>query len=112
MKKVVLSILCAATAVLAGDISQFKISVNTTGINDAFKDWMTFEHKWLQTTKQERTHLRRAFADAFANAEARLILDFGKTVVPVVKAAADNLAYINVNDACNRDCAVKCFTPH
>jgi len=61
--------------------------------------------------KNETHAFRRALADAYKNTEAKLILNFGKTVVPAIRAWADVASEYNVSQTCDHECAVACFDP-
>lgn len=60
------------------------ISVNETAIEDTYQDFLELNDLYEKTTKAERKDVRRALANAYKNTAGKLILNFGKTVVPVV----------------------------
>src|SRR6185312_709966 len=99
MKAIVFGLLSVATFVQAkSDWESIVVSVNTTAIEDFYKDAVKFHTKLEKTVKKEKKALGKAIADAYSNEEAKLILNFGNTVVPAVKAYADLLAYNQIND--------------
>lgn len=55
--------------------------------------------------------MRWAIANAFKNAKAKSILNFGETVVPVLKKWAEAAKGVQINKQCNQTCAVDCFGP-
>jgi acyl-CoA reductase-like NAD-dependent aldehyde dehydrogenase len=65
------------------------ISVNETAVETVYADALQFGQLWAETTRGERSQVRSALADAYKNTNAKLILNFGKTVVPAVKSWAD-----------------------
>jgi len=78
-------------------------------VESIYNDAMKFGKLWLDTTQKEREDVRQALADAYENAAARMLMNFGKTVVPVVSSWADLASKMQVNPDCNQECAVKCF---
>lgn len=55
--------------------------------------------------------MRQSLIDAYENTAARLVMNFGKTVIPLVQTFANLTSKLYVNPECNQDCAVKCFDP-
>ena len=53
----------------------------------------------------------KAIADAWKTTGAKLVLNFGKTVAPVVDSLSEVMKEVQVNDECDQDCAVKCLSP-
>lgn len=49
--------------------------------------------------------------DAFQNTGAKLILNFGKTIAPVVKDWAVMMKKVQVNSDCDQECAASCLNP-
>jgi acyl-CoA reductase-like NAD-dependent aldehyde dehydrogenase len=63
--------------------------VNETAVEGFYNDAMKFGKLWLDTTQNERENVRKALADAYENAAARMLMNFGKTVVPIVSDWAE-----------------------
>jgi hypothetical protein len=85
----------------SGEWKSVRISVNNTAVEDMYNDAMKFGKLWLDTTKNEREDVRQALADAYENTAARMLMNFGKTVVPVVSSFADLESKLQVNQECN-----------
>lgn len=49
--------------------------------------------------------------DAWRNTAAKILLNFGKTMAPVISQWAEIMKEVQVNDDCDQDCAVKCIDP-
>lgn len=41
----------------------------------------------------------------------KIIIQFGKTMLPVIEKFTSNLKYLNTNDDCDIGCASQCFNP-
>lgn len=101
MKRIAIPVVVLAmlgyVALAGGDWKEYSAKVNTTAVDGIYEDGVKFYDKWMETTKNERENIRKAYADAYKNAMGRLILDFGKTVAPVVRNFADTMKYGEVN---------------
>ena len=93
------------------DVDHVGIYVNATAVDDLLEDINHFKHIYLNKTGEEIEQLRWALANAFMNCKAKLILNFGSTVAPVLKYWAKLWKKIQVNDGCDQECAVDCFEP-
>ncbi len=90
---------------------QFSIRVNDTQIGDMISDFREFGEEYLEHTESERKELLRQLANSWKTVSAKLILNFGKDIVPVIDAWAEIMKDVQVNDDCDQDCAVKCLDP-
>lgn len=50
-----------------------------------------------------------ALKKAYYNTGAKIILNFGKNIVPMVNAWSQLMKHVQVNDDCDQNCAVKCL---
>ena len=80
-----LSVIALVNAQSADDFESVTISVNKTGVADFYNDALQFRDLWMATTYEETNNVARALADAYKNTEAKIILNFGKTIAPVMK---------------------------
>jgi len=74
-------------------------------------DLLDFGGKFAEATQQEQENLAKAIADSYKTTQAKIILNFGKTVIPVYKAELEALKLTKINDGCNMECATKCYEP-
>ena len=65
---------------------------------DDFKD---LGEKWIYQTSKERKELKKALKTAWKNTAAKLIINFGKEIVPVVHAWADLMKEVQVGKECD-----------
>lgn len=91
--------------------SKFKVEVDEEEIIDIIDDFDKFGREYLTTTKAERMALLQMLSKAFRNTAAKMILNFGKTIPPVVHSWAQVMKHLQVNDQCDQTCAVKCLDP-
>jgi len=89
----------------------FNIEVNETLVEDVVDNFRRFGKEYMNHTKEERKELMSKLCDAFRNTGAKLILNFGKTIAPVVSQWAEIMKEVQVNDECDQDCAVGCLDP-
>jgi hypothetical protein len=83
------AVACQNSTSANSDWKSVVISVNETAVEDVYQDALQFGHLWANTTRGERTQVRSAISDAYKNTAAKLLLNFGKSVVPAVKTWAD-----------------------
>ena len=91
--------------------SKFTIDVDEDEINEIIRDFKEFGYKYITRTKAERIALMNKLKLAFKNTAAKLILNFGKTIPPLVQSWATVMKHVQVNDKCDQNCAVKCLDP-
>ena len=77
------------------------ISWNKTAIEDFYIDALKFGQLWDNTTRGERNDVCVALADAYKNTAAKLILNFGSTIVPAVRDWTTIARNITTNPQCN-----------
>jgi hypothetical protein len=63
-------------------------------VDDIMKDIHEFNHVYMNKTHNEIEQIRWALANAYKNAHAKMILNYGSTVVPVAKHWAKLLKYV------------------
>lgn len=78
-------------------------------MEDVIDDFKDLGEKWVYKTSKERKELMKSLKGAWKNTAAKLILNFGKEIVPVVHAWADLMKHVQVDEKCDQDCAVKCL---
>ena len=103
MKAVALSLLAAAVA--ANEFRTVTVTVDNTKVDNLVNDYQRFDNKLRNATHTERENLQRDLANAFQTGVGKLVLNFGKTVVPVAKDWANVLETTAVEDGCDYDCA-------
>jgi len=91
------------------DIQSVTVSINKTAVEKLFEDSIEFTEKWKNTTRYEREELRQALANAYKTTVAKITLNFGKTVPPVLEKLSDLFKELAINDQCDQNCAVDCF---
>jgi uncharacterized metal-binding protein len=116
MKIFALGLMAAAVSAQAttstttqSEIETLNISVNKTAIDDLYEDYIEFRQKWKDTVGEEAHDVAIAIADAYKNAQAKMILNFGKIVTPTVRRWADLYKEVQVTEGCDVDCAAKCY---
>lgn len=87
----------------------FKIEINEKEIDEIIEDFKDFGERYITRTKAERIALMRKLKEAFKNTAAKMILNFGQTIPPVVKSWADVMKHVQVNKECDQECAVNCL---
>jgi len=87
------------------------VKVDTKVLEGLAQDLEGFADKFKTATDEEAGALAQAIADSYKTTQAKIILNFGKTIVPVYEAELDLLKLTKTNDECNVDCATKCFEP-
>lgn len=90
---------------------EFSIEVDTDRFNTVVEDLKDFGEEYFEHTESERQELMKVLANSWTNTGAKIILNFGKTVAPVVSEWAEIMKDVQVNDDCDQDCAVKCLDP-
>jgi len=66
---------------------------------------------YLSKTKKERVKLMKKLTEAFRNTAAKMILNFGKIIPPVVQSWTEVMRHVQVNPECDQKNAVKCLDP-
>jgi hypothetical protein len=87
------------------------ITVKEAKLEELRNDLLGFGQKAEETTRAEREALAQALADSFKTTQAKMIINFGKTVQPIIQARADILELTVVDKKCDVDCGAKCYTP-
>ena len=64
--------------------STYKIEVDEEEINDIIKDFKEFGNKYITKTEAERIALMKKLKLAYKNTAAKMILNFRKTIPPLV----------------------------
>ena len=110
MKAIALSLLVAAVS--ANEFRTVTVTVDNTKVENLVRDADRFNHQLHNATTTERHELQKQLSNAFSTGVGKLILNFGKTVVPVARDWADLYETTGVDDGCDFDCATNlCFTP-
>lgn len=91
------------------DWKSLKLALNESAMEDFYDDASQFGELYWETTKKETENVKKDLLDAFEDTAARLVMNFGKTVVPLVKTFSELTSKLSVNAECNQDCAAKCF---
>lgn len=107
MKSAIFALLVATAS---ANWREYTVQVNQTAVRDFVTDAEKFESQWYKATKDELFYMGKSIADAYKTYQGKMILDFGKIVVPVIRDAADMWGYMQVNPGCDYQCATdKCF---
>ena len=111
MKAVALSLIAAAT-VSANEFRTVTVSVDKSKVLNITGDLEQFHEDLQNATYYERSWLEYKLADAFKTGTGKLVLNFGKTVVPVARDWARLAETTGLVDpeACDYECATNlCF---
>lgn len=92
-------------------VKRLDVRVNEGLIKELIDDFKNYGVEWWEGTEVEREDLMLALKDAWMNTAGRLIMNFGKTVVPVAEHLADIMKYMQVNPMCKQECAINCLSP-
>lgn len=92
-------------------LSTYKINIDEDAIEDIVEDFSDFGERYLKETRVERMALLKKLTEVFRNTAAKMILNFGKTIPPVVHSWVELMHNIQVNPKCDQNCAVKCLDP-
>ena len=106
MKSAIVALLATAAACQSSEIETVNISVNKTQVEDLVNDSIRIHQLYKEHTREQVKNLRQAYADAYKNTAAKIILNFGKTIPPVLEKIASVYELGATNDECNQDCAV------
>jgi hypothetical protein len=94
----------------AGDLS-YNIKIDENEIDEIIDDFGDLADKYLSKTKKERKVLMKKLNKAFKTTAAKMILNFGKIIPPVVQSWAEVMRHIQVNPECDQNKAVQCLDP-
>jgi hypothetical protein len=89
----------------------YNVEVDVNEINEMVSDFEDFGGRYIAKTKSERIALMKKLKEAFRNTAAKMILNFGKIVPPLVSSWAQVMKHVQVNERCDQNCAVKCLDP-
>ena len=93
------------------DELSFDFKIDGDKIEDLVEDFEEFSDKYLSKTKKERVKLMKKLTEAFRNTAAKIILNFGKIIPPVVHSWSEVMRHVQVNPECDQKNAVKCLDP-
>jgi hypothetical protein len=65
-------------------VSTYKVNIDEDVIEDIVEDFSDFGDRYLKETRTERIALMKKLTEVFRNTAAKMILNFGKTIPPVV----------------------------
>ena len=85
-----------------------KVDDMGNSISKKFDDFAKQAKKDLKNSTKE---LGKAVQDAYKNTAAKMIMDFGEYLGPILENTGDLLEEVSVADGCNSACAVKCWRP-
>jgi len=88
------------------------VKVDTKVLEGLAQDLEGFADKFKTATDEEAGALAQAIADSYKTTQAKIILNFGKTIVPVYEAELEALKLTKINKDCNIDCAAACYEPN
>lgn len=89
----------------------YNIKIDEKEIDELIEDFEDFSDKYLHKTKKERKALMKKLNEAFRNTAAKMILNFGKIIPPVVQSWVEVMRHVQVNPECDQNKAVKCLNP-
>ena len=93
-----------------GDLS-YNIKIDENEIDEIIDDFGDLADKYLSKTKKERKVLMKKLNKAFKTTAAKMLLNFGKIIPPVVQSWAEVMRHIQVNPECDQNKAVQCLDP-
>jgi wyosine [tRNA(Phe)-imidazoG37] synthetase (radical SAM superfamily) len=87
--------------VVGNEPTTYKVEVDEEEIDEIINDFREFGQKYITRTKAERIALMHKLKEAFRNTGAKIILNFGKTIPPLVKSWAQVMKHVQVDDRCD-----------
>lgn len=87
----------------------FSVTVNKDHLRQMGEHVARFGAKFAQHTQVEAQQVVKALADAHKNTEAKIIMNFGKTVAPLLENYGELTKAVKVGKECDQDCAVQCY---
>ena len=101
-----------ASLLVVGVISSdMSVSVDREAAMNIVEDVVDFGKEYMSKTKDERKELMKQVCNAFRDTGAKLILNFGKTIAPMVEDWAQVMKHVQVNPECDQECASRCLDP-
>jgi gas vesicle protein len=85
-----------------------KVNDMKKSISKKFDDFNKLAKSELKNTTME---LGKAVQDAYKNTAAKMIMDFGEHIGPILENTGELISEVSVADGCNSACAVKCWNP-
>jgi len=79
----------------------YNIKIDQGEIENIIEDFEDFGERYWKKTGRERTVLMKKLNDAYRNFAAKMILNFGKTIPPVVQAWSEVMRHVQVNPKCD-----------
>lgn len=72
----------------------YNIKIDEKEIDDLIEDFGDFSEKYLHKTKKERKHLMKKLNEAFRTTAAKMILNFGKIIPPMVHSWTEVMRHV------------------
>jgi hypothetical protein len=92
------------------DLLNVRISVNESAFEEFINDFYNLQMEYEALRQQKAIQQREFIQDKYAETLAKVYLEFGKTVAPVVEAYARTLRDDWPDSDCNTDCLLeKCY---
>lgn len=94
------------------DLLNIKISVNETAFNNFFNDFYQLQMEYEALKQQQAIEKQQFIQEKYAETLAKIYVEFGKTVYPVVQSYAHTLEYLTPNSKCDQSCLIdSCLRP-
>ena len=85
----------------SSDELTFNVKIDKDEIENIAEDFEDFGERYWTQTSRERNVLLKKLTEAFRNTAAKMILNFGKTIPPVVQSWAEVMRHVQVNPKCD-----------
>lgn len=87
-----------------------KILINETAFQEFAQDFYQLQMEYEALRQQKAIEKKEFIQDKYAETLAKVYVEFGKTVAPVVQAYADTLKTVIPSSECDQDCLIdNCF---
>lgn len=91
---------------------QVVITVNKNKVRDFIRDTQTYlNSEGVQHIADAKRQVIKEAANLYKNTVAKIALNFGKKVSPVLETLGDATEELQVDDECDQSCATNCFKP-
>jgi len=87
------------------------VQVNETSLSRLIEDILALETTKNEIIESTVESFQKDIAEAYARLIGEVIINFGKTVVPMGDAEMEFYRYTVVNEDCNMTCGSLCFDP-
>ena len=95
--------------------TNYEVKVDWKKVNDMGKSiskkFEDFSKQAKKDLKNSTKELGKAVQDAYKNTAAKMIMDFGGIIGPILENTGDLMQEFSPSEGCNSTCAVQCWNP-